>query len=62
LGRVNKGFRSVREGLKISNERSASKLHNPMRRGDTEEVPSEISSDEWGEVVRYQKVLDQEIR
>jgi len=33
-----------------------------QRRETVQDAPSEISSDEWGEVVRYSKVLDEEAR
>ena len=57
----NNGFRSAREGRKASDEKSPSKFHLRIR-DEPDKVPSEISSDEWGEVVRYQKVLDEEAR
>ena len=42
--------------------RSQSKLLPRLLRRDEqiEDIPSEISGDEWGEVVKYQKVLDNE--
>jgi hypothetical protein len=41
---------------------SHSKLIPNLRTIDTTELPSEISADEWGEVTKFSKVLDEEYK
>jgi hypothetical protein len=41
---------------------SHSKLIPNLRTIDTIALPSEISADEWGEVTKFSRVLDEEFR